>query len=131
MQRLIDDLVETMRDANGAGIAATQVHAPIRVFAVEVQDNPWRYPYKPHIPLTIVVNPVIKPLTDERFENNEGCLTVPTCRGNVSRHGDMRVRWLDRDGPPLDSRRGLTAGTFQHEQRPPRRRAVRRPGRGI
>ena len=115
MQAFIDDLVETMRDANGAGIAATQVHNPVRIFAVEVKDNP-RYPYKPNIPLTILVNPVIEPLTTETFENFEGCLSVPNLRGVVDRLTEVRVTGLTREGEPFERRtRGLTAGTFQHE----------------
>jgi peptide deformylase len=114
-QRFIDDLIETMRDANGAGLAATQVHTPLRIFAVEVKDNP-RYPYKPNIPLTIVVNPVVEPLTDERFDNYEGCLSVPNLRGVVSRFACVRVTGWDREGKPFERvARGLTAGTFQHE----------------
>ena len=58
-QTLIDDLVETMHHANGAGIAAPQIGDSRRIFAVHVQDNP-RYPYKPNIPLTILVNPVLE-----------------------------------------------------------------------
>jgi peptide deformylase len=115
MQRFIDDLVETMRDANGAGLAAIQVHEPVRIFAVEVKDNP-RYPYKPNIPLTIVVNPVITPLTTERFENYEGCLSVPNLRGVVERFTEVQVTGWDREGKPFERiARGLTAGTFQHE----------------
>jgi peptide deformylase len=114
-QTFIDDLIETMRDANGAGIAATQVHMPIRIFAVEVKDNP-RYPYKPNIPLTIIVNPVVEPLTQETFENYEGCLSVPNLRGVVSRFTEVRVTGMDRRGGVFDrTLRGLTAGTFQHE----------------
>jgi len=114
-QAFIDDLIETMRDANGAGIAATQVHNPVRIFAVEVKDNP-RYPYKPNIPLTILVNPVIEPLTTETFENFEGCLSVPNLRGVVERLTEVRVTGLTREGEPFERRaRGLTAGTFQHE----------------
>jgi peptide deformylase len=114
-QQFIDDLVETMRDANGAGLAAIQVHRPVRVFAVEVKDNP-RYPYKPNIPLTVVVNPVITPLSDQRFENYEGCLSVPNLRGVVERFAEVRVTGWDREGAPFErSLRGLTAGTFQHE----------------
>ena len=114
-QRFIDDLVETMRDASGAGIAAAQVHNPVRVFVVEVKDNP-RYPYKPNIPLTIVVNPVITPLTEETFDNYEGCLSVPNLRGVVPRFAEARVTGWDRDGQPFERvARGLTAGTFQHE----------------
>ena len=114
-QQFIDDLVETMRDANGAGLAAIQVHRPIRIIAVEVKDNP-RYPYKPNIPLTILVNPVIVPITEERFENFEGCLSVPNLRGVVDRFAEVHVTGMERDGKPFDRVvRGLTAGTFQHE----------------
>jgi peptide deformylase len=115
VQTLIDDLVDTMRAANGAGIAAPQVGVPLRIATIEVNDNP-RYPYKPRIPLTVVVNPVIEPLDDERVDINEGCLSVPNLRGTVSRFVNVRVRWWDRDGTEHDEiRRGLTAGTFQHE----------------
>lgn len=114
-QRFIDDLIETMRDANGAGIAAVQVHNPIRVFIVEVKDNP-RYPYKPNIPLTVLVNPVITPTTEETFDNYEGCLSVPNLRGVVQRYAAVRVTGWDREGNPFEREaRGLTAGTFQHE----------------
>jgi peptide deformylase len=115
VQQLIDDLIDTMHAANGAGIAAPQIGELLRIATIEVNDNP-RYPYKPRIPLTVVVNPVIEPLDDELFENNEGCLSVPNMRGNVMRSVNVRVRWWDRDGVEHDEiRRGLTAGTFQHE----------------
>ena len=115
MQALIDDLVDTMHAANGAGIAAPQIGETVRIATIEVTHNP-RYPYKPPIPLTVVVNPVIEPLDDEMVEVNEGCLSVPNMRGNVMRHVNVRVRYLDRDGVEHDEvRRGLTAGTFQHE----------------
>lgn len=115
MQRFIDDLVETMRDANGAGLAANQVYEPIRVCAIEVRDNP-RYPYKPNIPLTILVNPTVEALTDEVFENYEGCLSVPNLRGVVERYTQVRVRGWDRHGNPVERVvKGLSAGTFQHE----------------
>jgi peptide deformylase len=115
VQALIDDLVDTMRHANGAGLAAPQVGVLLRIAVAEVPHNP-RYPYKPPIPLTVVVNPVIEPLDDELVEINEGCLSVPDLRGNVMRHVSIRLRFLDRHGVPHDEvRRGLTAGTFQHE----------------
>ncbi|MEI6497042.1 MAG: peptide deformylase [Actinomycetota bacterium] len=115
MQQLIDDMIATMRHANGAGIAANQVHVPVRITVIEVNHNP-RYPYKPQIPLTVVVNPVIEPIDDEVVEINEGCLSVPNLRGNVFRSVNVRVRYLDRFGNEHDEvRRGLTAGTFQHE----------------
>lgn len=115
MQQFIDDLVETMRDASGAGLAAIQVHRTVRIVAIEVKDNP-RYPYKPNIPLTIVVNPVLTPLSDERFDNYEGCLSVPNLRGLVERFAEVSITGMERDGTPFERlARGLTAGTFQHE----------------
>jgi len=115
LQRLVDDLIDTMRDAHGAGIAANQVHEPVRVCVIEVADNP-RYPYKPNWPLTVLVNPTTEAITNETFLNNEGCLSVPNLRGEVPRYTGVRVRAWDRDGKDLDFVvRGLTAGTFQHE----------------
>jgi peptide deformylase len=115
MQRFIDDLVETMRDANGAGLAATQIYEPIQICAIEVNKNP-RYPYKPDIPLTILVNPKLTPTTSDTFDNYEGCLSVPNLRGVAPRFAEVRVEALDRTGKRLDFvARGLAAGTFQHE----------------
>ena len=115
VQQLIDDLVDTMHAANGAGIAANQVGVPLRITTIEVNHNP-RYPYKPRIPLTIVVNPRIEFLDDELVEINEGCLSVPNLRGNVMRHVNIRVRWLDRDGVTHgEVKRALTACTFHHQ----------------
>ena len=114
VQALVDDLIDTMREANGAGLAANQIGVPLRVAVMEVGDNP-RYPYKPRIPLTVAINPVIEPLDDELVDINEGCLSVPL-RGVVPRHVNIRVRYLDRDGGAHDDvLRGLTAGTWQHE----------------
>ena len=116
VQRLIDDLIETMRAADGAGLAANQVGETLRIAVVEVREGNPRYPYKPPVPLTVIVNPVIEPLDDELEWINEGCLSVPNLRGEVPRHVNVRVRYLDRDGVEHDEmRRGLTAGTFQHE----------------
>lgn len=114
-QEFIDDLIETMHDADGAGLAATQVYEPIRICAIEVRDNP-RYPYKPNIPLTVLVNPVLTPTSDETFDNYEGCLSVPNLRGIVKRHVRLHVRAWDRHGNDIDTEvRGLTACTYQHE----------------
>jgi peptide deformylase len=115
MQQFIDDLIETMRDADGAGLAAIQVYEPIRVVAIEVRDNP-RYPYKPKIPLTVLVNPVLTPVDEEMFDNNEGCLSVPNLRGQVKRHVHVRCQAWDRHGNAIDEVvHGLKAGTYQHE----------------
>ena len=66
LRRLCDDLVETMRAANGAGLAAPQGSSRFAMFAVEVGDNP-RYPYKPRLGLRVLVNPVVRPLGDETY----------------------------------------------------------------
>jgi peptide deformylase len=115
VQAVIDDLIDTMRHAHGAGLAANQIAVPLRIATVEVTDNP-RYPYKPAIPLTVIVNPRLEPIDDELVDINEGCLSVPDLRGTVARHVTVRVRYLDRAGGAHDEiKRGLTAGTFQHE----------------
>jgi peptide deformylase len=116
VQELIDDLIETRRSANGAGLAANQVGERLRVAVAEVEGTNPRYPYKPQIPLTVMVNPVIEPVDDEKIEINEGCLSVPDLRGYLERHAAIRVGYLDRYGVEhTDVRRGLAAGTFQHE----------------
>lgn len=115
VQQLIDDLIDTMHAANGAGIAAPQIGQLLRIATIEVSANQ-RYPYKPNIPLTVVINPVIEVLDSEVVDINEGCLSVPNMRGNVLRSVNIRVRYRDRHGNPHDEiKRGLTAGTFQHE----------------
>jgi peptide deformylase len=116
VQQLIDDMIETKRDANGAGIAANQVGETLRIAVAEVQGTNPRYPYKPPIPLTVIVNPEIEFLDDAVVAINEGCLSVPDLRGDVPRHMNVRLRYLDRDGEAREQVvRGLTAGTFQHE----------------
>lgn len=115
MQWLIDDLIETMRHYRGAGLAAPQVMAPVRVVAIEVNANP-RYPYKPDIPLTVLVNPEVEKLDDETFDNFEGCLSVPGLRGVTQRLVQIGVRALDRHGRLFEREvRGLSAVTYQHE----------------
>ena len=115
VQALVDDLVETMREAGGAGLAAPQIGVPLRVYVVEVRDNP-RYPYKPPIALRVVANPELRPVGDETFPSYEGCLSVRDLRGVVRRHAAIELAYLDRDGGRVVERiRGLSAGTFQHE----------------
>ena len=114
VQTLIDDMIDTMRDASGAGLAAAQVDADFRIAVMEVTSNP-RYPYKPPLPLTVAINPEIEFLDDEVVTINEGCLSVPL-RGDVERHVNIRVGYLDREGVEHNEVvRGLTAGTWQHE----------------
>ena len=115
VQQLIDDLIETRRAAGGAGLAANQISASQRIAVVEV-DASTRYTYKPLLPLTVLVNPVIEPLSDEQLVINEGCLSVPDLRGDVPRFLEISVRYLDRDGASQELvARGLSSGTFQHE----------------
>ena len=116
VQELIDDMIATMRDAGGAGLAANQVGELVRVAVAEVEPGNPRYPYKPPVPLCVLVNPVVEPVGEATLEISEGCLSVPDLRGTVDRYLTVRVRYLDRDGNACeDIRRGLTAGTFQHE----------------
>jgi peptide deformylase len=115
-QALIDSMIETMRAANGAGLAAPQVGVSKRIAVAEVRPGNPRYPYKPPIPLTVIVNPVLELVDRETFATNEGCLSMPNLRGDLERFVNVRVYYLDRDGEPhTEVKRGLTAGTFQHE----------------
>jgi peptide deformylase len=108
-------MIETMHDANGAGLAANQVYESVRICVMHVQNNP-RYPYKPSLPLTVLVNPELEYVGEESFDVYEGCLSVPALRGEVRRHARLRVRALGQGGEALDfAVCGLTAGTFQHE----------------
>jgi len=115
-QTFIDDLIATMRDANGAGLAANQVHVPVRICVVEVRANNPRYPEKEPIPLTVLVNPVLTPLDESTIETYEGCLSVPDLRGRVRRSGNIQVEYLDRHGQSHRiEARGIQAVTYQHE----------------
>lgn len=115
-QAFLDDLVETMRAASGAGLAAPQVGVAKRVFCVEVHDNP-RYPYKPDIDLRVLVNPELRVLSNETFMNYEGCLSIPDLRGLLPRALEVELTYTDRDGQGVvEAIRGVSAGTFQHEQ---------------
>jgi peptide deformylase len=115
VQELIDGLIDTRRGAGGAGLAAPQVGVSKRIAVVEV-DQATRYAYKPLVPLTVMVNPVIEPLSAETLLINEGCLSVPDLRGDVPRDLRVRIEYFDRNGAACSlEAEGLTAGTFQHE----------------
>ncbi|MEO5632656.1 peptide deformylase, partial [Gaiella sp.] len=115
LHQICDDLVETMRAANGAGLAAPQVDIPLRIFVVEVGDNP-RYPYKPRLGLRILVNPVVTPVTDETYASYEGCLSIPDLRGLLRRSTEVDVSYRDPEGNENVERfGGLSTGTMQHE----------------
>jgi len=122
LQTLIDDMIETMRDADGAGLAAPQVYEPFRLAVIEVNESP-RYPMFPPVPLTVLVNPVVTPevgpgeLTgNDAVEMFEGCLSVPGLRGRVRRPRRVRVGALDRHGEPFELVwEGVRAAIVQHE----------------
>jgi peptide deformylase len=115
VQGFIDDMVETMREYDGAGLAANQVHTPVQIAVIEVESNP-RYPEAAAIPLTVLINPVVTPIGDEVEDGWEGCLSVPDMRGMVPRHTAVRLECHDREGKRvvLDAK-DFFARVIQHE----------------
>ncbi len=115
IQRLIDDMLETMREYDGAGLAAPQVHVSRRIVIYGVEGNP-RYPDAEEVPLTVLINPKITPLTKEIEEDWEGCLSLPDLRGQVPRYTRVRVEAYGRNGEPLQFiAEGFHARVVQHE----------------
>ncbi len=114
-QMFIDDMIETMKEYDGVGLAADQVHESKQLAVLEVADNP-RYPEKPKVALTVLVNPKITPLTDETEDDWEGCLSIPDLRGKVPRYTSIHVEAWDRNGNALDFvAQGFHARVIQHE----------------
>lgn len=115
VRQAVEDVVDSMRAARGSGLAANQIGIPMRIFAVEVNNNP-RYPYKPQVELDVIINPQMRFLSERTFNNYEGCLSVPGIRGVVARHLEIEVTGFDRNGEPsARTVRGYSAGTYQHE----------------
>ncbi len=114
-QRLIDDMIETMRDADGIGLAAPQVFVSRRIQVLEIRPNP-RYPTALAFPLMVLVNPEVEALTGELIEAWEGCLSVDNLRGKVRRPAAVAVRYLDRFGDAKEFEfEGFPAVVVQHE----------------
>ncbi len=114
-QRLIDNMVETMKEYDGVGLAAVQVHIPSQIAVLEVADNP-RYPQKPEVPLSVLINPKIEPLSEEMEEDWEGCLSIIEMRGKVPRYKEIKVVGFNREGKALDFVAcGFHARVVQHE----------------
>ena len=112
---LVQDLEDTMRALNGAGLAAPQIGVSLRVVVFEVNANP-RYPDVEPIPFTVLVNPELEPIGDSMAEDWEGCLSVPGLRGRVPRHTQLRYRGVDPHGGLIDRRvSGFHARVVQHE----------------
>jgi peptide deformylase len=115
LQTLVVDMLDTMRANDGAGLAAIQIGVLLRIVVFEVQDNP-RYPEVAPVPLTVLVNPEIELLGDERESGWEGCLSVPGMRGLVPRYTRLRYRGFDELGQPIDRTvDGFHARVVQHE----------------
>ncbi len=116
IQRLIEDMTETMRDSEGVGLAAPQVNVPQRVILVEVRGGNPRYPDRDEVPLTALINPEISPIGDEMADGWEGCLSIPDLRGVVPRHERIAVSALDRNGKPVRFEASdFFARVIQHE----------------
>ncbi|UCE85934.1 MAG: peptide deformylase [Deltaproteobacteria bacterium] len=114
-QDFIDSLIETMREYDGVGLAAPQVHVSKRVVVMEVAGNP-RYPDAPAAPLRVLVNPEIRFRTEERIRVFEGCLSIPDLRGQVPRCARIELRALDRTGrEQRQELEGFPAAVVQHE----------------
>ena len=112
---LIADMRDTMAHLNGAGLAAPQIGAPLRVVIFGVTQNP-RYPDAEEVPDTVLINPVITPIGEEMEEAWEGCLSVPDMRGVVPRFMRVRYQGFDESGQAIDrSVEGFHARVVQHE----------------
>ncbi len=115
MEALIADMFDTMHDANGAGLAAPQIGVNLQLVIYGFKSNP-RYPDAPQVPETVLINPVLTPLSEEKEEAFEGCLSVPGLRGSVPRYTRLRYEGVDQYGAKI--RRevdGFHARVVQHE----------------
>ncbi len=112
---LIADLFDTMAAAQGAGLAAPQIGVNLQLVIFGFSHNQ-RYPDAPPVPATVLINPVLEPLGEERVEGWEGCLSVPGLRGLVSRHARIRYSGFDARGNRIEREvDGFHARVVQHE----------------
>jgi len=115
VQQLIDDMIETMVEYDGAGLAAPQVHVSQQIVVFQVDDNP-RYPDAESVPLTVLINPKITALSTRTDLDWEGCLSLPDLRGQVPRYTQVRVEAYDRQGKRLNYiAKKFHARVVQHE----------------
>src|SRR6202789_292999 len=108
LESLLTDMRDTMRDLNGAGLAAPQIGVGLRVVIFGFEVNP-RYPEAEPVPFTVLINPILTPLGELQDEGWEGCLSVPGMRGLVPRYRDLRYTGFDATGAPI----ARTAKHFQ------------------
>lgn len=115
VQALIEDMLVTVADASGVGIAAPQVFEPLALFIAASRPNP-RYPDAPEMEPTAIINPEILWLSGNKEKGWEGCLSIPGLRGLVPRHRRIGVRYLTRTGEIREVEyAGFLARVFQHE----------------
>jgi peptide deformylase len=115
IHELIKDMIETMKDAQGAGLAAPQVGESIQLVIFGVDKNE-RYPDAEEVPFTVLINPVITPLTQEKEDDWEGCLSVPGMRGVVPRYKTINYKGFDQYGNEINrNAEGFHARVVQHE----------------
>jgi peptide deformylase len=113
---LVRDMVDTMRAADGAGLAAPQIGVDLQLVIFGTDAVNRRYPDAPPVPRTVLCNPVVTPLSDEEVEDWEGCLSVPGWRGLVPRWRRIRYRGLDPYGDVIEREaEGFHARVVQHE----------------
>ncbi len=116
LQALLKDLDDTMLAANGAGLAAPQIGVDLQVVVFGSGELNPRYPDAPVVPYTVLINPVLTPIGDEKDEGWEGCLSVPGLRGVVPRYKRLRYQGFDETGQPIDRTvEGFHARVVQHE----------------
>jgi peptide deformylase len=114
IQRLIDDMIVTMHEYDGVGLAAPQVHASLRLAVIELPESDQRG--EAAVPLTVLVNPVVTPVGEKRLQGWEGCLSIPDLRGIVPRAARIKLAALDREGQPWSvDADGFFARVIQHE----------------
>jgi peptide deformylase len=115
LRQLLADMQDTMRDLHGAGLAAPQIGVGLRVVIFGFEDNS-RYPDADSVPFTVLINPVLSPLSEVLDEAWEGCLSVPGMRGLVPRYRELRYTGFDAAGAPLDRTvKDFHARVVQHE----------------
>jgi peptide deformylase len=114
MQRLIDDMIDTMRDYDGVGLAAPQVHLDLQLAVLEVPARDDRA--EAAVPLTVLVNPQVTRVGEATVDGWEGCLSIPELRGVVPRARRVHLKALDRQGQPFElETAGFLARVIQHE----------------
>jgi peptide deformylase len=115
IQRLIDDMIETMQEYRGIGLAAPQVHRSLQIAVIEEEKDP-DAPKESSRPLAVLINPRIVPVTDQMAEDWEGCLSIPDLRGKVPRFQEIEVQAHDRWGKALHLKASdFFAQVIQHE----------------